>query len=109
MSDAAYAPRAAPRRVTGIGSGDLWLTFLANGLIIRALWARSGGLNGLADPGTALTSLGRVTGLLGAYLALVQVLLIARLPWLERLAGFDVLTAWHRRNGKLCLLLLLAH
>jgi predicted ferric reductase len=29
--------------------------------------------------------------------------------WLERLAGFDALTLWHRRNGKLCLLLLLAH
>lgn len=109
MSEAAYAPRAAPRRVTGLGSGDLWLIFLANGLAISVLWARSGGLNGLGDPGTALTSLGRITGLLGAYLALVQVLLIARLPWLERLAGFDVLTEWHRRNGKLCLLLLLAH
>jgi predicted ferric reductase len=56
-----------------------------------------------------LTSLGRITGLLGAYLALVQLLLLARLPAMERLYGFDRLTVWHRRNGKACLLLLLAH
>jgi len=101
--------RAAPRRVTGIGAGDLWLLFAANGLIIGALWVRSGGLGGIGDPGAMLTNVGRIAGLLGAYLALVQVLLLARLPWLERLAGFDALTRWHRRNGKLCLILLLVH
>ena len=36
-------------------------------------------------------------------------LLLARLPWLERLVGFDRLTVWHRRNGKLTLYLVLAH
>src|SRR5439155_10093238 len=56
-----------------------------------------------------LTSLGRITGLLGAYLALVQVLLLARLPPLERLVGFDRLTVWHRRNGRVVILALLAH
>jgi predicted ferric reductase len=95
--------------VTGIGAGDLWLLFVANAAIVAALWARSGGLDGLGDVGQALTSAGRISGLLGAYLALVQILLIARLPWLERLAGFDTLTQWHRRNGKLCLILLLVH
>jgi predicted ferric reductase len=101
--------RALPRRVTGIGAGDLWMLFAANAVIIGALWARSGGLNGIGDAGAMLTNAGRIAGLLGAYLALVQVLLLARLPWLERLAGFDALTHWHRRNGKLCLILLLVH
>ena len=108
MSELAYE-RRPPRRVTGLGAGDLWLLFVANLAIIGGLWVRGGALNGVADPGTALTSLGRLTGLLGTYLALVQILLVARLPWLERLAGFDTLTYWHRRNGKLCLSLLLAH
>jgi predicted ferric reductase len=108
MSELVYEQRA-PRRVTGLGAGDLWLLFLANLAIIGALWFRSGALNGLGDPGTALISAGRLTGLVGTYLALVQILLVARLPWLERLAGFDTLTQWHRRNGKLCLTLLLAH
>jgi predicted ferric reductase len=109
MTVMSATPRAAPRRVSGIGAGDLWLLFVANGLVIGALWARSGGLGGLGDPAAMLTNAGRIAGLLGAYLALVQVLLLARLPWLERLAGFDALTHWHRRNGKLCLILLLAH
>ena len=48
-------------------------------------------------------------GLLAAYLALVQVVLLARLPLLERLAGFDRLTRWHRWNGHLCIDLVIAH
>jgi predicted ferric reductase len=109
VSELAYARRPLPRRIDGLGAGDLWLLFMANALVITALWARSGGFNGIGDLGTALTSLGRLTGLLGSYLALVQILLLVRVRWLERLAGFDALTIWHRRNGKVCLLLLLAH
>ncbi len=52
--------------------------------------------------GELLTSIARITGLLGAYLALIQVLLLARLPLLERLVGFDRLTVWHRWNGHAC-------
>ncbi|MEA2305063.1 MAG: hypothetical protein QOH43_2343 [Solirubrobacteraceae bacterium] len=109
MSELAYERRPLPRRVDGVGAGDLWLLFIANAVVVCALWARGGAFDGIGDPGTALTSLGRVTGLLGSYLALVQILLLVRVRWLERLAGFDVLAVWHRRNGKLCLLLLLAH
>jgi predicted ferric reductase len=50
-----------------------------------------------------------LAGLIGAYLALVQVVLLSRLPILERLAGFDRLTQWHRWNGHLCIDLVIAH
>ena len=56
-----------------------------------------------------LTAAGRVTGLLGTYLALVEVLLMSRLPWLDRLIGMDRLATWHRRNGQYCIYLLGAH
>jgi predicted ferric reductase len=59
--------------------------------------------------GDLLTSIGRLTGLLGAYLALIQVVLLARLHVLERLVGFDRLTVWHRWNGHACLYLILGH
>src|SRR5207244_82382 len=55
------------------------------------------------------TSIARITGLLAAYLALLQVVLLARLPVLERLAGFDRLSVWHRWNGHACIDLVLAH
>jgi len=50
-----------------------------------------------------------LAGLIAAYLALVQVVLLARLPVLERLAGFDRLTHWHRWNGHLCIDLVIVH
>ena len=50
-----------------------------------------------------------LAGLISAYLALVQVVLLARLPILERLAGFDRLTHWHRWNGHLCIDLVIVH
>lgn len=40
---------------------------------------------------------------------MLQVVLLSRLPWLERLAGFDKLAFWHRWNGHATLDLVLAH
>ncbi|HTZ06590.1 MAG TPA: ferredoxin reductase family protein [Gaiellaceae bacterium] len=87
----------------------LWAVFLGNAAAITWLWLNGGGISSVHTLGDLATSLGRITGLLGAYFALVQVLLLARLPPLERLVGFDRLTVWHRRNGKLTLYLVLAH
>jgi predicted ferric reductase len=80
-----------------------------NGAVIVWLWLQGGGVSSVHDLATLLTSGGRITGLLGSYLLLLQVVLLVRLPPLERLVGFDRLTVWHRRNGKICLYLILAH
>ena len=70
----------------------LWLVVLGNGAAIVWLWIHGGNLE-TPSTGELLTSIARITGLLGAYLALFQILLLARLPWLERSgAGFDRLT-----------------
>jgi predicted ferric reductase len=87
----------------------LWLIVLSNAAVIVWLWWRDGGVSSVHGTGDLWTSIGRVTGLLSAYLALLQLLLLARLPFLEQLSGFDRLTVWHRRNGKLTLGLVLAH
>ena len=87
----------------------VWAVVAANAGVVTWLWLRGGGVSAVHTWGDLATSTGRLTGLLGAYFALVQVLLLARLPWLERLTGFDRLTVWHRRNGKLTLYLVLAH
>lgn len=100
-----------PRRLgyRAVTAGAIWTAVLANALAIVWLWLSGGGVSAVHNLGDLSTSVGRVTGLLSAYLALIQVLLLARLPWLERLAGFDGLTVWHRLNGKVCLYLVLAH
>jgi len=80
--------------------------------VIFWIWVNGGLLSGdlrSTSTGSVALSLSRITGLLGAYLALIEVVLLARLGWLERLVGFDRLTVWHRWNGHACLWLILAH
>lgn len=83
--------------------------FLGIGAAIVWLWLRNGGVTKIHSVADLITSLGRITGLLGAYLLLVQVLMLSRLRQLERIIGFDRLTVWHRLNGKVCFYLILAH
>jgi predicted ferric reductase len=92
------------RRIEGF---DLSLLAAANAVVVVGLWWRQGGLD-VHDAAGLLTSLGRVTGLLGAYLALVELLLLARVPVLDRL-GSECVGAWHRWNGAACLALIAAH
>jgi predicted ferric reductase len=99
-------PRAGRRLAT---STAVWAFVTANAALMVWLWVHGGNVSDDLTTGELLTSLARITGLLGAYSALLQVLLLARLPPVERLFGFDRLTVWHRWNGHACLDLILAH
>jgi predicted ferric reductase len=87
----------------------VWLALAANAVAIVWLWYHGGNVGGVHSTGELLTSIARITGLLGAYLALVQVILLARLPAIERAVGLDRLTVWHRWNGHACLYLIVGH
>jgi len=56
-----------------------------------------------------LIAAGRLTGLVGGYLLLAQVLLMSRVRWLERWIGAHSLLIWHRELGAFLLLAILAH
>ncbi len=86
----------------------VYVVVAGNAAVIVWLWVHGGNLQP-ATAGEALTSLGRLTGLLAAYLALLQVILLARLPALERAVGLDRLAVWHRWNGHACIDLVVAH
>jgi predicted ferric reductase len=103
--DARTSPALARRRITG---WDALVLVAANAVAIAGLWWRQGGIREVHDLAGLLTSLGRLTGLLGAFLALVQLLLLARIPVVES-AGLERVSAWHRRNGTACLALIVAH
>jgi predicted ferric reductase len=82
---------------------------LGGALAVLSLWwadTPGRGLHSIAD---RLTAAGRITGLLGTYLVLVQVLLMARMPWLDRWIGTDRMAAWHRANGQYTISMLVAH
>jgi ferredoxin-NADP reductase len=60
-------------------------------------------------PGGKLIVIGRLCGLTGAYLILVMLLLVARLPWLERSVGQERLVWWHQRIAPWALWIIVAH
>jgi predicted ferric reductase len=60
-------------------------------------------------PGGAATFLGSLTGMVGTYLALCMVLLVSRIPFVERVLGHDGLLRWHRRLAPWPISLLAAH
>lgn len=93
----ARRPRAWWRDASGLVT---W----ASMLFVVALWVSGGGLRQLD-----LTSAGRLTGLVSADLLLVQVLLMARIPWVERSYGQDELARRHRLVGFTSFTLMLLH
>ena len=108
ISRAAPLPRSRSHVRRTVGLALVWIVVLGNGAAIFWLWANGGNLDNKTT-GEALTSVARITGLLSAYLALIQVVLLARIPALEQLVGFDRLTVWHRWNGHATIDLVVAH
>lgn len=95
-------PRRWAPRLAGavVGAGLLWVLVLAfSGETSAELHA----------PGGVATFLGTAFGLVGTYLALVMVLLVSRIPPVERVLGLDGLVHWHRRLGPWPISLIVAH
>jgi predicted ferric reductase len=115
--DAIAAPRVRRKRLYRGSRRDFligllfWGVVLGVGIYWCVIWAQ-GGADAPLRWGTStqiFLNIGRITALLSGYLALVEVLLLARLPFVERAVGFDRLTNWHRWNGFAVLWLVLAH
>ena len=71
----------------------LWAVVGVNLIIVEALWLTSGtGKN-------SLLTVAKFFGLHVALIMMLQLVLIARLPWLDRRIGMDRLTSWHRWVG----------
>ncbi|HKD99283.1 MAG TPA: ferredoxin reductase family protein [Micromonosporaceae bacterium] len=87
----------------------LWIAF-GTLVAVGLFWLRDGGLGALSGgPGAWVTSIGRFTGLVAADLLLIQVVMLARVPWIERQYGQDLLARWHRLVGFTSFLLLVSH
>ena len=53
----------------------------------------------LASPGGWFDTVSRMCAMVGSYLMLIMVVLIVRIPWLERSVGQDTVVRWHRWIG----------
>ena len=88
---------------------EIVAVLIANGVLIAGMWLRHGGLNQLSSPGGPLVAIGQVTALYGTYLALIQLVLMSRSPWLDHVFGMDGLAVAHRWLGFATVWLLLGH
>ncbi|WP_308301625.1 ferredoxin reductase family protein [Frankia umida] len=103
-------PTSVPRMVGWRGAElAVRLGLTVGGIAVVALWWVQTSAASLDSAGQVMTAAGRVSGLLAAYLVLVEVLLLARVPALERAVGFDRLAAWHRGLGTNVVLLIGVH
>ena len=86
VTRAAMAPATTAQVVAGA-------VVVANLAVVEVLFATSG-----AGKNSILT-VAKFFGLHAALIMMIQLLLVARLPWLDRRLGMDRLTAWHRWVG----------
>ena len=83
-----------PRRVAApdVAAG---IAGVIGGLVLGSGWMMSA--ETWSTPGGPLTVIGSLAALLGTYLSLVLIVIVARVPWLEHAIGQDRLIALHRR------------
>ncbi|MET9134406.1 ferredoxin reductase family protein [Streptomyces antibioticus] len=81
----------------------MWAFVIVNAAIVEGLFLSAG--SGKND----VLTVAKFFGLQAALLMLFQLLLVARLPWLDRRIGMDRLTVWHRWVGFTLLWTVLTH
>jgi predicted ferric reductase len=74
----------------------LWVVVAVNVAIVEVLYITAEATNPAKN---SLVAVGRFLGLHVALLMILQLVLVARLPWLDRRIGMDRLTSWHRWTG----------
>jgi predicted ferric reductase len=104
VTAAPIAERGRPTlRSKVVARTSLYALLGANVVVVTVLFIAAGA------SGSLLITIGRLAGLYGALLMAFQLLLVARVPWLDRRLGMDSLTTWHRWTGFSLLCLLVGH
>lgn len=83
--------------------------YAAGAIIILVFWWQASGHATSATASSLQIAIGNITGLIGTYAVLWQLVLLGRLTFLERHFGLEKLTWLHKWNGYAALTLILAH
>jgi predicted ferric reductase len=88
-----------------------WVEITAWGTVVAvvAMFLINGGLTQLTDLAAWMGALSRLTALVATDLLLIHMLLIARVPWIDKLYGHDRATLTHKKLGKPILYIVTAH
>jgi predicted ferric reductase len=93
------------KRAQDVIEAIAWASVLA----VAVMFLVDGGLKGVHDVPSALNAVSRLTALVGTDLLLIHMLLIARVPWIDKFYGHDRATLAHKKLGKPVLYLVVAH
>ncbi|MCW2938065.1 MAG: oxidoreductase [Actinomycetia bacterium] len=63
----------------------------------------------ITSAGAALTAVGRITGMIGGFVLIIQILMMSRVAWLEAWIGAHDLLRWHRKMGAYLFVMVIAH
>ena len=89
---------------------QLWYLVYAFGVAaILVFWWRATGHATIGTTYSVNLAIGNITGLIGAYAILWELVLLGRLPVLENVFGMEKLTVLHKWNGYTALTLILVH
>jgi predicted ferric reductase len=109
LPGAARGPAAQSPRRGGADweAGALAAVIAAGAAATMWMWWHDG--SAPRSAGDWLTDGGRVTGLLGGYGLGVLLLLMSRVPWLERRIGAGRLAGWHAQGGRYVMIMVITH
>ena len=82
-----------------------WSTVVA----VVAMVLIDGGFSSVKDFATGLNAFTRVSALVATDLLLIHMLLVARVPWIDKFYGHDRATLAHKKLGKPVLYIVIAH
>ena len=89
--------------------GDIAVTIAGVGLGITTAMAVAEAPNTWQFAGGPMTALGSIAAMAGTYLCLALLVLVARVPWIEREVGHDRLVALHRKVAPYSIVLISLH
>ena len=84
------------KRAQDLIEGLAWTSVVA----VAAMFLLNGGAANVDDLPSALNAISRLTSLIGTDLLLIHMLLVARVPWIDKFYGHDKATLAHKKLGK---------
>jgi predicted ferric reductase len=103
--------RLGSKKVVEIKRGQDLIEVIAwsSVVAVAAMFLLDGGAANFKDLPTTLTAISRLTSLIGTDLLLIHMLLVARVPWIDKFYGHDKATLAHKKLGKPVLYFIVAH
>lgn len=100
-----YAKFLRLKRAQDVIEAIAWSTVV----LVAVMFLLDGGLAGITDLAGWLGAVDRLTALVATDLLLIHMLLVARVPWIDKFYGHDRATLAHKKLGKPILYLVVAH